>query len=198
MLGYAPGDMIGVSRRGCFANDFLEPDAIMLAMFRIILREIFVLAVSLAVFPAVAVVLLVYTDSLGMGLSVFSHRLDLGLSGPGGIPMELWLRIVAPYAIVQAVRAYKWAQRSGEGRKWANLYFFVILALLGARSLWEAWDLWYFMYAMGDMPSEIAQFIELEAMNLIIVAISFSLGFYCLIVFVTGGTRMLTGSREAQ
>ncbi|MDQ7782064.1 MAG: hypothetical protein RDU20_04245 [Desulfomonilaceae bacterium] len=161
----------------------------MLAMLRIIIREIIVLALSLAVFPAVAIVLLYYTDSLGAGLSVFSHRLDLGRTGPAGIPMELWIRIVAPYAIVQAVRAYGWARRSETGRKWANLYFAMILALLGARSLSEAWDLFYFMHAMGDMPGELAQFVQLEAVNLVIAVVAFSLGLHCLYVFVTGGKR---------
>ncbi|MFH1114983.1 MAG: hypothetical protein V1792_13815 [Pseudomonadota bacterium] len=167
-------------------------------MFRIILREIFVLAVSLAIFPAIAVALLLYTDSLGMGLSVFSRQPDLGRSGPGGIPLELWLRLVAPYGIVQAIRAYRWARRSRTGRRWANLYFFTILALLGARSLSEAWNLGYFMHAMGDMPAEIAQFVELEAMNIVIVVISFFLSFYCLIVFITGGRRIVPDSREVR
>jgi len=170
----------------------------MLAMIYIISREIIVLAVSLAVFPAVAAVLLYCTSSLGAGLAVFSHRLDLGTSGPGGIPLELWIRLVAPYVIVQAIRGYRWAQRSEIGRRLANLYYFVILTLLGARSLFEAWDLFYFMYAMGDMPAEIAQFVELDAVNLAIVLISFSLGFYCLHVFVTGGKRLRTGRGEAK
>jgi len=162
-------------------------------MLRIISREIIVLAISLAVVPAMAVVLLLYTDSLGAGLSVFSHKLDLGRAGPGGIPLELWMRLVAPYVIVQAIRAYRWAQRSETGRRWANLYFFVVLTMLGARSLFEAWDLFYFMYAMGDMPSEITQFVELDAVNLGILLISFSLGFYCLHVFTTSGRRLQPG-----
>ncbi len=166
------------------------------AMLRIILREISVLAVSLAVFPAIAVVLLLYTDSLGTGLSVFSHKVDLGRSGPAGLPLELWIRLVAPYVVVQAIRAYRWAQRSEMGRRLANVYFFVILMLLGARSLLEAWDLFYFMYAMGDMPAEIVQFAELEYVNLVIALISFSLGFYCLSVFVTGGKKSQPDSGE--
>jgi hypothetical protein len=74
----------------------------------------------------------------------------------------------------------------------------VILTLLGARSLFEAWDLFHFMYAMGDMPAEIAQFVELDAVNLVVILISFSLGFYCLHVFMTGGRKPRSNGGEAE
>ena len=165
-------------------------------MLRIIFREMVVLVISLATFPVLAVVLLLYTGSLESFGSLFSGGgIDMRTMGPGGIPLALWARLLAPYIIVQAVRALRWSQRSNTGRRWANLYFSAVLTILGVWSSLQAWDLLYFMYAMGDMPHEFAQFLKLEASNLVVAAVSFALGAYCFCVFLDPGRRR--ANREA-
>lgn len=167
------------------------------AMLRIIFREIVVLLVSLATFPVLAVALLVYTGSVESVGALFSGMSDLRRMGPGGIPVALWSRLIAPYVIVQAIRAFRWSQRSREGRRWANLYFCAVLTVLGIWTSLQAWDLLYFMYAMGDLPQEILQFLELEAVNLAVAAASFALGAHCFAVFLDPGRGTRHGEAVA-
>ena len=153
-------------------------------MWRIIFREIIVLAGSLAIFPAAVIVLLVLSDSSNVSRLLSSRDLLYGLTVSGGAIPHLWFRFIAPYLVVQAIRGYLWSQRSVTGRKWANLYFFILLAFIGGWSLWNSWDLFYFMYALGDIPGELLQFVELEANNLIIAAASLFLAVHCARIFI--------------
>jgi hypothetical protein len=50
--------------------------------------------------------------------------------------------------------------------------------------LWRAWDLFYFMYALGDMPAELIQFFQLEGTDLLIAAGCSFLGAYCFSIFL--------------
>jgi hypothetical protein len=154
-------------------------------MFRIILREILILALSLAVFPvAVVILLLAYKDPLGMGSAFLAHEMIAGGIGPGGTSLTLWVKLFSPYMALQAIRGFLWSQRSLVGRRWANLYFSVLAASWAGRSLWEAWDLFYFMYALGDMPAELIQFFRLEATGLLTFVACALIAIYCFSIFL--------------
>jgi hypothetical protein len=149
-----------------------------------ILFEILVLIGSLAIFPAAVIGLLILSDSSTASRVLFSREWLYGLSISGGAIPYLGLRIVTPYVVVQAIRAYLWSQRSLTGRKWANLYFSILLVFIGGWSAWNSWDLFYFMYALGDIPNELLQFVELEANHLIIAAASLGLAVYCFRIYL--------------
>ena len=159
-------------------------------MFWVILREVLILLACLALFPAVVVLLLVYSDSLPTGLMYLRKQLAAGGWGPGGTPLVLWLKMLVPYAVIQTIRAYSWSQRTLTGRRWANLYFALLLGLMGARSAYLAWDLFYFMYALGDMPKELLQFLDMEGFNVSVAVLSFLLAAYCFRVFVNPSRKL--------
>ncbi len=153
-------------------------------MFRIIFREILILVVSLAVFPATVILLLAYNDSLNVGLAFFAQEMVAGGIGPGGTSLTLWAKLLSPYLVLQAIRGFLWSQRSLVGRRWANLYFSVLAASWAGRSLWGAWDLFYFMYALGDMPAELIQFFRLEATGLLTFVACAVIAIYCFGIFL--------------
>lgn len=153
-------------------------------MLRRILLEIAILVVSLAVFPVLVLALLVYTDSLRAGFAFLGREALAGGWGPYSTSLSLWVKLFSPYLIVQAARAYSWGQRSLTGRRWAHVYFSVLALLIGARSFWRAWDMFYFMYALGDIPQELSQFMQIEAVNLCIALASLVLFVHCLTVAV--------------
>lgn len=152
-----------------------------------ILLEILILVLCLAVFPVLVLAFLVYVDSLRAGLAFLSREAFSGGWGPYGTSLGLWIKFFSPYLIVQAARAYSWARRSLTGRRWANVYFCLLALLIGARSLWRAWDMFYFMFALGDMPQEIGQFVQLESINLSIALAGLVLFVYCLAVAINPG-----------
>lgn len=159
-------------------------DDIIFRMVWIIARELVVFLVCLAVFPTVVGLLLLYSDSYEVGMSYIRRQLASSEWSSEGGPLSLWFRLLVPYVAVQAIRAFSWAQRSVRGRRWANFYFSLLLAILGLRSCYLAWDLFYFMYAMGDMPSELLQFIEMEGPNVAVALVSFLLAGHCLRIFL--------------
>lgn len=156
----------------------------MAAMLRRIFLEIAVLVACLAVFPVLVLALLAYTDSLRAGLAFLGREAFTGGWGPYSTSLSLWIKFFSPYFIVQAARAYSWAQRSLTGRRWANIYFAILSLLIGAKSLWRAWDMFYFMYALGDIPGELVQFVQLEAVNLAVGLAGIVLFVRCLSVAI--------------
>ena len=70
-------------------------------MYRIILREILILVLSLAVFPTTVILLLAYNDSLNVGLAFFGRMIAGGI-GPGGTSLTLWVKLFSPYLVLQA------------------------------------------------------------------------------------------------
>lgn len=149
-----------------------------------ILLEIVILVLCLAVFPVLVLAFLVYVDSLRAGLAFLAREAFSGGWGPYGTSLSLWIKFLSPYLIVQAARAYSWARRSLTGRRWANIYFCLLALFMGARSFWRAWDMLYFMYALGDMPQEMGQFVQLESVNLSIALVGLVLFVHCLIVAI--------------
>ncbi|HMK35193.1 MAG TPA: hypothetical protein VK463_09020 [Desulfomonilaceae bacterium] len=147
-----------------------------------LVRELLILFACLAVFPLIFFLLLVYTDVRLIDVLI-SRDLLTGGMGPGGTSFMLWVNFLLPYLVVQAIRSFRWAQRSLAGRKWGNLYFSVLTVGLAAWSFYQAWDLLYFMYEMGDIPAELPQFFELEYHNLIVSILSIVLFVYFIRIF---------------
>lgn len=146
----------------------------------IIFREIVIFLVCITFFPLLTLFVLgqhhSYPALLGMALrEVF---LGLGYSEHGVV--TLLLRLLTPYALLQAVRAYGWSQASLVGRRWAHAYYATILFIMGTWFVWTAWDLFRFMHALGDIPGELVQFVELEGPSLIVGIGSYILCLYCL------------------
>ena len=165
-------------------------------MILIILREIIVLLVCMLLLPAAVIAVLIQTNSLHAGAAFFAREMLSSGTGLGDLSLTLWLKLFSPYLFVQTIRAYLWSQRSMDGRKWANLFYFALLTGIWALSLWSAGDLFYFMYALGDIPAELMQFIQLEASNLVISIGSFILSLHCLSVFFNPGRNSSRGSNN--
>ncbi len=70
------------------------------------------------------------------------------------------------------------------GQKMANLYFALLLAAVSAWFFSKAWDLFYFMYALGDIPAELKQFVQLEGDSLLGCFLTLVLGIYCFSIFL--------------
>ncbi len=136
-----------------------------------IIREIVILVLCLAILPVVVLILVYLRGSWNSGVAFFTRELFSGGRGPGGTSLILWAELLTPYLAVQCLRAYLWSRQSLTGRKWANLYFSLLLLLLGAWSLWKCWDLFYFMYVLEDLPAELPQFFQVEGVNLLIGAV---------------------------
>jgi hypothetical protein len=149
-------------------------------MRKIILREIIILILSVAVLPVAVILYLVHTNSLNFGLVILSREIMSGGSGLIGGPLGLCVKLLSPYLLVQSIRAFFWARRSVTGMRWANIYFAVLLACVAGWFLRDAWDLLYMMYALGDLPGELAQFFELEVSNLIIFVGAVFLAVHCI------------------
>lgn len=165
-------------------------------MLRIILREVLIFVCCLAVFPAVMLAVLFQSDSPDAGMRLLARTvLTTQVISPAGTLVIIGIRLLTPYLLVQAIRAYFWSAISPRARRWANFYYMLLLGSVGAWTFWRAWDLFYFMYALGDMPAEIRQFLELEGKNVAIFVVCTVLAVHCLRVFLNpAGGR--AGPRE--
>ena len=153
-------------------------------MFRIIFREILILVLSLAVFPVAVILLLAYKDPLGMGSAFLAQEMIAGgIRSRWHIPHVVGQIVFSVHGIANDP-GFLWSQRSLVGRRWANLYFSVLAATWAGRSLWGAWDLFYFMYALGDMPAELGQFFRLEAIDLLTFVACAVIAIYCFGIFL--------------
>lgn len=164
--------------------------AIITNMLRIVLREIFIFVGSLFIFPAAVLLVIVQTESLDVALNFLSRALFLGqVVGLTQSLLALGVKLVTPYIVIQAVRAHFWSRRSLSARRWANIYFFAILTSVGAWSLWNAADLFLFMYALGDIPAELAEFIRIEGIDLLVSLAFFALAVRCFRIFLNPQSR---------
>jgi len=168
--------------------DFLDvpwtQGVIMPLMWWIIFREVLVLGLCLALFPLAIIVFLVHGDSASAGVAAVLRGVFSRAWSAGSPSLGLAFQFIAPYLLVQCVRGVLWAQRSLTGRRWAHLYFAVLLTAAAVWSFSEAWDLFYFMYALGDMPGELIQFFELQGRNVLIVGGSVVLGIHSFRIFL--------------
>jgi hypothetical protein len=155
------------------------------SMLRTILREILIFVGCLVFFSLAAAAIFSYTHSLDEGIRILARGMfAFPLSGQKGRLVFLLLELSVPYFVVQAVRAFYWSRTGPVARKWAHLYFTLIMLVIGGSSFWKAWDLLYFMYALGDLPEEILQFLELQGTNLIVSSMSFFIALVCFRVFL--------------
>lgn len=152
-------------------------------MWYIVIRELIILILSLLLFPVAVLLVLLHGEAVDTGL-VFVFRYVVSGGGPMGSIWGMLFKVISPYIAIQAIRAYLWSQKSIEGRKWANLYFCGLLASLSGWFFYQAWDLFYFMYALGDIPGELEQFVQLEGENLVGSVLSGALSVYCFTVFL--------------
>lgn len=149
-----------------------------------VVREIVILVACLALVPLAIVLLLIYTDSLQLRTAYASWEVLSGGVVAGGSALTLWLALLTPYLVVQAVRSFLWTQRSITGRKWGNLYFSFLSAAVAAWSFLEAWEFFSFMYRLGGIPGELMQFVELESHNILIFVICVFISLHCFIIFL--------------
>jgi hypothetical protein len=157
---------------------------IMPGMWRKILREVIILYLSLAIFPVAVILFVIHNDSLSAGMAILSRGILFWGAVQAGPSSAILVRLITPYFIVQAIRAFLWSQRSPAGKKWANLYFSALLVSVAGWSFWNAWDLFYFMYALGDIPAELLQFLRLEWGSVLICLASLLLAIRCLAIFL--------------
>jgi hypothetical protein len=144
------------------------------SLLPIILREILIFGSSLALVPLL----------IKYGRPYFDIRpLLAGEILSGGIH-ALWVFVLFPYIIIQTIRAFLWSERSLVGRKWASLYFVVVLTGLASWGFFRAWDQFYYMWVLGDMPGEIVQFLELQYVGVLVFVICALLAARCARIFL--------------
>ncbi|MEI8183382.1 MAG: hypothetical protein WCG29_11840 [Desulfomonile sp.] len=165
-------------------------------MLRIILREVVLLVVCLSVVPVAVIILLSQGNSLHAAANFLTRHILSGGTMLGETSVGLWLKFFSPYLFVQSIRAYLWSQRSLSGRRWSNLYFFLLLAVTGGWSARNAWDLFYLMFALGDIPAELMQFFELEGTDILIAVASVLLAINCLRIFINPARNRYAGSKK--
>jgi hypothetical protein len=157
---------------------------IMPAMWLKVLREVIILYLCLAIFPVAVILFVIYDDSLSAGMAMLSRGVLFWGASQAGLSTAVLIRLIAPYLIVQAVRGHRWSQRSLVGKKWVNLYFSLLLASIAGWAFWRAWDMFYFMYALEDIPGELLQFLELEWSSVLIFLTASLLCIRCFSIFV--------------
>lgn len=153
-------------------------------MLKPVIREIAIFSVCFLIFPG-AVLLLYLRGEIGQAqlMALARELVSADTAGPWPV-VYLLARMLIPYLFVQAIRAHRWAKQNVTGLRYANLYYSIML-LVTALWFWgHSWDLFYFMYAMDDLPGEIPQFIELEALNLLVGFLGLYLSYRCFRVYL--------------
>ena len=160
-----------------------------MSIWKIIIREFLIFVGSVSILPTLVLALLAQQHSWNMLLSGAVREVLSGAIYSHQAPLGLWVRLLAPYLLVQSIRAWYWSQRSVVGMRWAHLYFSLVFAGVAFWSLSAAWDLFHFMTALGDMPAEIGQFLELEGSNLVIGLAAVFLTVHCARIFLNPSQR---------
>ncbi|MCL5124578.1 MAG: hypothetical protein M1511_08800 [Deltaproteobacteria bacterium] len=153
-------------------------------MIRVIIREIGVLALSVSIFPLAFVFLVFRGDISEYGASLIYRELVNTGSSSLMSAMFLISRLLAPYLVIQGIRAYKWSKTGIEAKRWANLYFAFLSGVAGTWFAIKSLDLFYFMFELGDIPGELGQFLQLEYTNLLGAVAGFYFFFRCLRFFI--------------
>lgn len=168
---------------------------IVAGMIRIFFREILIALGCLSIVPLAIFIVVLGAEPSDPRLDVLLHRLVYGEITSQGPPLKLWFRLLTPYLLVQSIRAYWWSKQGYTPRRLANLYFAVILGVLGGWSFYHVWDLFYFMYALGDIPEAIPQLIKLESWNIAVFLITTFLAITCIRIFLDPTKRTGLGGK---
>ncbi len=153
-------------------------------MLKIIVREIAIFVLSVSIFPGVLLILFLRGEIGQAQLMVLARELvSVDIMAPW--PLVSFLgKIIVPYLIIQAVRAYNWSKKGVLGLRYANLYY-AVLSFLAMIWFWgQSFDLLYFMYAMDDLPAEIPQFVNIESSNLLMGSIFLFFTIRCFRVYL--------------
>jgi len=153
-------------------------------MIKMVFRELAVFLACMSLLPAFVFVTLLQRGILDEGLRAIARSILSGGWGLDAATIGILARWMAPYLIVQCVRAYVWSKTSPRARSLANLYYSVISGSVAAWSFWKAWDVFYYMYALGDIPGQIVQFLEIESQNLLVFSVTTILAIYCFAIFL--------------
>jgi hypothetical protein len=137
-------------------------------MIKIVVREILVFVFSIAIFPATLMLLMLRGDLDRYGLMMIARELLTAGSSFLESILLIVARVLAPYALIQALRAYQWSRKGAEPKRWAYLYYAVLSGLVAVWFGGKSLDLFYFMFQLGDIPGELAQFLRLEYGNLLV------------------------------
>jgi len=156
-------------------------------VFIIIFKEIAIFLISISIFPAVIILILMYSDAQ----AYMPRILDIAKNLP-----SLWIHILTPYLAIQAIRAGIMAEKTLFGRKWAYLYFSFLAVVASIWAFLQVGDLFYFMYALGDIPGALDQLVVLEWQNLLLGLISMILAAYCFSVFLDPTKRILSKRKQ--
>lgn len=139
------------------------------------------------IWPIALGVITAKADGYLPNISYVITQILAALVAPGVNWFTIVALIMAPYVAIQTIRVFRCSRRSETGKKWAGLYFFILFSICGAWFGWRAWDLFYFMYALGDMPGEIVQFFEIEGASLLWFLVCVILAVVSLVRFVKLG-----------
>ncbi len=150
----------------------------------IIFKELVILVGCLMLWPIALGVVTAKADGYLPNISYVITQILAALVAPGVNWFTIVALIMAPYVAIQTIRVFRWSRRSAVGRKWAALYFFVLFTICGSWFGWRAWDLFYFMYALGDMPDEIVQFFQIEGSSLLWFMVCVVLALVSLVKFI--------------
>lgn len=154
-------------------------------MLKIIIREIMILVFSISIFPSIFLFLILRGDINRYGLTLFYREiLNIGSSSFDSTMLPLLFRFFAPYLAIQAFRSYQWSKTGFEAKRFANLYFALLTGAVGIWFASNSWDLFYFMFELGDIPAELIQFFQLEAVHLISAIAGLYISYRCLLVFL--------------
>ncbi|MFH0958118.1 MAG: hypothetical protein V1897_05385, partial [Pseudomonadota bacterium] len=119
-------------------------------MIKIVLREILVFVFCVSIFPATFILLILRGDLDRFGLMIISRELLTAGSSFFESILLLTARALAPYALVQAFRAYQWARQGGaEAKRWAYLYFALLSSMVAVWFGVKSLDLFHFMFQLG-------------------------------------------------
>ncbi len=140
-------------------------------------------------YPFTLAVLVHQNETLSPLFALLTKGMFIGGDGPWGTSIWLWVRIVAPYAVVQSGRLALWLTGRSFEPRWLLLLGFAALMTLGGALLWKAGDLLYFMHAMGDLPGELDQFFAMEWRDLCVGTASTATACATLYLFLTGRRR---------
>ncbi len=157
---------------------------ILSGMLKIIFRELTIFAVCVSIFPG-ALFWLYFRGDIGPAQlhTLFRDIVSIDVVGPWPL-VNLLGKMLVPYLLVQAMRAYKWSKISITGLRYANLYFATLLFGVVIWSWGQSLDLLLFMNALDDLPAELPQFAEMESTNLLIGTVALYLSYRCFSVYL--------------